>query len=123
MIRNPGVADAAAFTLLGASTTRNAGVNGTIGMFGSGSKYSIAKLLRDSVNPVIICGNLKMEFYTKPRNVGGQQFNQICLKYSGKDLEGNSKTSNEDLNITTEWGVQDWTNIVMAVREFVANED
>lgn len=121
MIRNPGVADAAAFTLLGASTTRYNPREGTIGCFGSGSKNSVALLLRKSINPVIICGNLKMDFYTKPRLVGGHEFNQICVKYSGKDIDGSSKTSNEEMNITTEWGVQDWTKVGMAVREFVAN--
>ena len=121
MVRNPGVADAAAFTLLGASTTRYTPRDGTIGCFGSGSKNAAALLLRKSINPVIICGNLKMEFYTKPRMVGGHEFNQICVKYSGKDVDGTSRTSNEELNITTEWGVQDWTKASMAFREFVAN--
>ena len=121
MIRNAGVADNAAFTLLGVSTTRKAGVTGTIGQFGSGSKLGLALFLRNNINPVIVTGNLKMEFYTKPRIVGGQTFNQICVKYSGKDSDGCSKTSNEELNITTEWGVADWTKLAMAFREFVAN--
>ena len=121
MIRNPGVADAAAFTLLGVSTTRSAGVAGTIGQFGSGSKNSLALLLRTNVNPVIICGNLKMDFFSKPKMVSGQQFDQVCVKYSGKEIDGTSKTSTDDLGFTLQWGIQDWNKTSMALREFVAN--
>ncbi len=121
MIRNPGVADAAAFTLLGVSTTRSAGVAGTIGQFGSGSKNSLALLLRANVNPVIICGNLKMDFFSKPKMVSGQQFDQVCVKYSGKEIDGTSKTSTDDLGFTLQWGIQDWNKTAMALREFVAN--
>lgn len=121
MIRNPGVADPAAFTLLGVSTTRSAGVTGTIGMYGSGSKNAMAKFLRENHNPVIVPGNLKMEFFSKPKLISGQTFNQVCVKYSGKDLDGTNRSSTEDLGFTLEWGVQDWTKIAMAFREFVAN--
>ena len=121
MIRNAGVADPAAFTLLGVSTTRTAGFAGTIGMFGSGSKNAVAKFLRDDV-PVTICpANQRMDFFSKPKFVNGQQFNQVCVKYSGKDLEGKSCTSTDDLGFTLEWGVKDWTKLEMAFREFVAN--
>lgn len=121
MIRNPGDADPAAFTLLGVSTTRYAGVSGTIGQYGSGSKNALAKFLRENINPVIVPGNLKMEFFSKPKLVSGQTFNQVCVKYSGKDLDGTNRSSTEDLGFTLEWGVQDWTKIAMAFREFVSN--
>jgi hypothetical protein len=121
MIRNPGVADPCAFTLLGVSTTRSAGVSGTIGMYGSGSKNALAKFLRDSIPVTIIPGNLKMEFFSKPKFVQGQQFNQVCVKYSGKNLDGSSQSSTQDLGFTLEWGVADWTKLAMAFREFVAN--
>lgn len=121
MIRNPGVADPAAFTLLGVSTTRYAGTAGTIGMYGSGSKNALAKFLRENHNVVIVPGNLKMEFFSKPKMISGQQFNQVCVKYSGKDLDGANRSSTEDLGFTLEWGVADWTKITMAFREFVAN--
>jgi len=121
MIRNKGVADWRGFTTLGVSTTRYAGHAGTIGQFGSGSKLSIALLLRLGIRPIIFCGNLKMEFYSKPELVQGQQFNRVCVKFAGKDLEGVSKTSQDDLGFTLEWGVQDWTKPSMAFREFVSN--
>lgn len=121
MIRNPGVADPCAFTLLGVSTTRTAGVCGTIGQYGSGSKNALAKFLRDNIPVTIIPGNLKMEFFSKPKFVQGKQFNQVCVKYSGKNLDGSSQSSTQDLGFTLEWGVADWTKLTMAFREFVAN--
>ena len=135
MIRNPGVADHRGFTLLGVSTTRNAGQSGTIGQFGSGSKYSIALLLRlaweqhgmaltdpdNEYSPILVCGNLKLKFFVKLQYVKGQEFRQVCVKYAGKDLDGASKTGTEDLGFTLEWGVQDWKKPQMAFREFVAN--
>jgi len=121
MIRNPGVADPCAFTLLGVSTTRSAGATGTIGQYGSGSKNGLALLLRKNHDVAICPGTLKMFFFSKPRMVSGQQFNQVCVKYGGKDFDGTLKSATEDLGFTLEWGVQDWTKIAMAFREFVAN--
>ena len=40
-IQNPGVAPVEGFTLLGVSTTRDCGVEGAIGQFGSGNKHAI----------------------------------------------------------------------------------
>ena len=120
-IRNPGVADYRAFTLLGVSTTRNSGHSDTIGQFGSGSKLSIALLLRHGIEPIVVCGNLKLNFFVKEVNIKGQLFQQVCVKYSGKDEDGNTKNSTEDLGFTLEWGVQDWNILAMAMREFVSN--
>jgi hypothetical protein len=36
-------------------------------------------------------------------------------------LDGNTNNKTEDLGFTLEWGVQDWTDVAMGVREFVAN--
>ncbi len=121
MIRNPGVADYRGFTLLGVSTTRNSGMTGTIGQFGSGSKHSIALLLRFGIEPVIVCGNLKMTFFVKREEVKGQVFRRVCVKFSGKDVDGSTNNRTEDLGFTLEWGVQDWKKLNMALREFVSN--
>lgn len=121
MVRNSGVADSSAFTLLGVSTSRYHSSHGLIGQFGSGSKHAIALFLRHGINPVIATGNLLMEFFTKPKFIGGQQFDQVCVKYSGKDIDGNSKTATEDLGWTLQWGEQDWTKLAMAFREVVSN--
>lgn len=121
MIRNPGVADHRGFTLLGVSTTRNLGYSGTIGQFGSGSKLSIALLLRHGISPIVACGNLKLTFDIKKEIVKDQIFRRVVVKYSGTDVDGVTKNSTEDLGFTLEWGVQDWKQLSMAFREFVSN--
>lgn len=120
-IRNPGVADNNSFTILGASGTRNSGRSGTIGQFGTGSKFSVSLLLRNNIRPVICCGNLKMEFFTKPIIQDGQTFRQVCVKYSGKDIDGNTNNKTVELGYVAEMGVKDWKTTDMALREFVAN--
>lgn len=121
MIRNAGVADPLGLTLLGASTTRRAGATGTIGIFGSGSKHSVALLLRNGIAPTIYCSNLRMDFNTKTQMIKGESFDQVTVKYSGKDIDGTSRSSTEDLGFTLQWGEADWNNIRMALREFIAN--
>ncbi len=120
-IRNPGVADYHGLTLLGVTTTKNAGYSGTIGLFGSGTKLALALLLRYGIEPVYYCGTLRMEFLLKEQIVKGDKFHIVCVKYNGKDLEGNSKTSTEELGFTLEWGVENWKSLDMAFREIVSN--
>lgn len=121
MIRNPGVADHRGLTLLGVSTTRNAGRAETIGTFGSGSKYSLALLLRHNISPIICCGTLRLDFDSKSVVVKGQPFNQMCIRFSGKDIDGRSRSGSEDMGIVTGWGAADWDKVSMAVREFISN--
>lgn len=120
-IRNRGVADHRAFTMIGVSTTRYSQRDGTVGQFGSGSKNAIALLLRNGIRPIITTGNLKLEFFTKPEHINGITFNRVCVKYTGTDVDDSTKNRTEDLGFVLEWGVQDWTEPSMAVREFVAN--
>lgn len=120
-IRNPGIASEEGFTLLGVSTTRNLNRIGTIGQFGSGSKYALAQLLRNNIPVTVISSNLKMEFYSQPRFVQGQKFNQVCVKYGGKDETGKSRSQNKELGYTTEMGINDWKKLGMSFREFVSN--
>ena len=103
MIRNPGVTDSAAITLLGVSGTRYSGNSNTIGTFGSGSKHAIALCLRNNLNPVVVIGNLKMEFFSKPITVNGNYFNQVMVKYSGKDADGNTRNSTNEIGGVVEW--------------------
>lgn len=119
MIRNPGIASHLSFTLVGASTSR--GNDDNIGCFGSGSKHSVALLLRNSIPPVIFSGNLKMEFSEKIEYMKENQFRRIVVKYSGKTEDGRTKNNKEELSFSSEWGDIDWTDISMAIREFVSN--
>ncbi len=124
-IMNPGVAPSEGFTIFGVSTSRYSDQSQTIGKFGTGAKHSVNLLLRNNINPIIFCGRLKLEFYTRPLSVNDGisscDFSRVCVKYSGQDETGKSKSSTEDLSVTLESGVFDWTSCDMALREFVSN--
>jgi len=119
MIQNAGVAPAEAYTMLGVSTTRDCGVEGTIGQFGSGTKHAINVLLRAGLKFFIYCGPTKLEFFTKDESVNdglvSKTVQRVCVKFSGTS----QKTL--DLSWVVDFGSLDWTEIAMALREFVSN--
>jgi hypothetical protein len=121
MIRNPGVADYKALTLIGASESRDCGRPGTIGCFGSGFKYGMALLLRRGIQPVVCTGSLKMDISDRPEKIGDRWLNRLKVKFSGKDENNRSKTNTEDLGFLREMGERDWTKLEMATREIVSN--
>jgi len=120
-IASPGVADPTALTVMGVGSSRYSGRSDVIGQFASGSKLAAGLLLRRGLPPVVITGNLRMNYGSQPIQVDGLEFQQVTVKYSGTDLEGRSRTSTEDLGYTTEWGVADWDDVTMGPREYVAN--
>lgn len=124
-IENPGVAPAEAFTLLGASTKRDSDNSRNIGKFGSGNKHGVAVLLRNGLPPVVFAGNLKLEFGTREQRVdtgiGSHKFARVQVKYGGRDGQGVSRTSTEDLGFVLEYGATDWLSVDLALREFVSN--
>jgi len=121
MIENSGVADPASFTLIGASAKSNSSNRNVIGTFGSGCKYSIALTLRHGVAPTIYVGTLRMNFTTKSTKVNGTNFDQVVVKYGGKDDSGKSCSKTEDLGYVMSYGANDWKEVSMALREFVSN--
>lgn len=124
LIENNGVCPAELFTLLGASTKRGSGSN-VIGKFGSGNKHGVAVCLRHGLKPVIFCGTLKLEFFTREQQVDTgidkHEFARVCVKYGGKDSEGVNRSSTEDLGYVLEYGATDWLGVDLACREFVSN--
>lgn len=124
-IENIGVAPADAFTVLGVSMADQSSNAGMIGQFGSGSKHSIALLLRNELQPIVFAGNLKLEFSTRPQVVSDSQatkrFERVVVKYGGTDFEGVSRSATEDLGFVLEFGRLDWDDIAMGLREFVSN--
>jgi len=125
MIENPGVAPTEGYILFGATTKRDSFDKRIIGTFGSGNKHAVSVSLRQSVPPVIYCGNQKMSFYTKPvtiKGVGGETTCQrICVKFGGKDADGKATTADKELDQTLEYGAKDWKETALALREFVSN--
>ncbi len=125
-IENPGQAPIEGFTVLGvslASTSNNVGV---IGQFGSGNKHAVAVLLRNDLSPIVYAGTLKMEFSTRPQivtdGVASKEFGRVVVKFGGTDPNtGTSRSSTEDLGFVLNYGEKDWTDVALALREFVSN--
>jgi len=124
-IENPGVAPKEAFTLLGASMSRDSDNARTVGKFGSGNKHGVAVLLRNKLAPTVFAGNLKLDFDTRPVKVDAgirsQEFAQVIVKLGGRDENGVNRSSTEDLGFVLEYGATDWLSIDLALREFVSN--
>jgi hypothetical protein len=124
-IANPGVAPVEGFTVFGVSTTRLAGASQTIGEKGSGSKHGITLLLRNDILPEVYAGTLKMEFFTKPLPVNDglmeHTYSQVWVKYGGTDSDGKQRSATKDLSFTLDHASFDWTEVAMALREFVSN--
>lgn len=125
MVENQGVSDAETFMVLGVSSTRYSRNENTIGKFGSGVKQAICVFLRNSINPIIYLGNLRLEFFTKLENIrdveGTHAFNQVCCRLTGKDSEGRQINRTEKCGFVTEFGELDWTKIEMGLREIISN--
>lgn len=124
-IENPGVAPKEAFTLLGASMSRDSDNARTVGKFGSGNKHGIAVLLRNQLAPTVFAGNLMLDFGTRPVKVDAgirsKEFAQVVVKLGGRDEKGINRSSTEDLGFVLEYGATDWLSIDLALREFVSN--
>jgi hypothetical protein len=119
MIQNPGVAPVEGYTLLGVSTTRDCGVDGTIGMFGSGTKHAINTLLRANLKVFVYCGKTRLDFQTRDDEVDDglvhKPVKRVMCKLSG------TSTRTYDLGWVLDFGATDWTDLGMAIREFVSN--
>ena len=134
MIQNAGVAPIEAYTMLGLSNTndfkpRHAPEQDDydllIGQFGSGNKHAINLLLRNNISPIIFCGKMRLEFFIQPSvcddGLSKKNYGQVCCKISGKTAENRSIRQTKDLSVALEYGIQDWTELSMALREFVSN--
>lgn len=123
-IENTGVAAPESFTLLGAST-KDQSNSRVIGKFGSGCNHSINLCLRNSLNPIVFCGQLKLDFGTRRERINDgisiKEFDRVFVKFSGKDRYGKSKTNTEELGYTLNYGSTDWSGVELALREFVSN--
>ena len=126
-IENPGVCPTEGFILLGATSKRLADNDSpfTIGQFGSGNKHAVNVLLRAKLYPIVLCGNHRLEYGTKPSKMkaleGEAAYNRVIVKHGGTDEGGASVTYTEELSQTDEYGILDWNCLGMAFREFVSN--
>jgi hypothetical protein len=119
MIQNPGVAPVEGYTLLGMSTTRDCGVEGAIGQFGSGAKHAINVLLRSGLKFWIYCGKARLDFYTKEEEVNDGLTSKMVSKVMCK--MGGTSTKTIDCGWVLDFGALDWNDVAMALRELVSN--
>lgn len=125
-IENVGTAPVEGFTVFGVSLADTSSNAGVIGQFGSGNKHGVAVLLRNELSPIVFAGTLKLEFGTRPQVVSDKhatkEFNRVVVKYGGSDpITGASRSSTEDLGFVLDYGKQDWSEVALALREFVSN--
>jgi hypothetical protein len=118
-IQNPGVAPVEGFTLLGVSTTRDCGVEGAIGQFGSGNKHAINVLLRAGLKVFVYCGKTRLDFQTRDDEIDDglvrKPIKRVVCKLGG------TSTRTIDLGWVLDFGAIDWTDLGMALREFISN--
>jgi len=119
MVQNPGVAPVEGYLLLGVSTTRDCGVSGTIGQFGSGAKHAINTLLRAGLAVTIYCGKTKLDFQTRDDVIDDGLVKKPIKRVYCK--MGGTSTRTVDTGWVLDFGALDWTNLAMALREFVSN--
>lgn len=119
MVQNPGESPVEGFMLLGVSTTRDCGVEGAIGQFGSGAKFAISVLLRANLSVVVYSGKTRMEFKTREDVVNDglitKSVQRVYVQFGG------TSKKKVDLGWVLDFGAIDWTELGMAVREFVSN--
>jgi len=118
-VQNPGVAPVEGFTLLGVSTTRDCGVDGAIGQFGSGNKHAINVLLRAGLKVFVYCGKTRLDFQTRDDEIDDgltrKAIKRVLCKLSG------TSTRTIDLGWVLDFGAIDWSDVGMALREFISN--
>ena len=119
LIQNPGVAPVEGFTLLGVSTTRGCGVEGAIGQFGSGNKHAINVLLRAGLKVVVYCGKTRLDFQTRDDEIDDGLTRKTIKRVMCK--LGGTSTRTIDLGWVLDFGAIDWTDLGMALREFISN--
>lgn len=110
----PGEIDIRAFTVFGLHAKPNS--NNPIGRFGTGLKNAVAVLLRHGLEVRVFTGGVEYEFYTKPGDFRGAEYDQIMMR-KRKGLLRN--WSYEKLPFTTQLGAH-W-EMWQAFRELHSN--
>ncbi len=112
LISNPGEAPLEALTLMGA-TTKDPSDPATIGMFGTGIKYSVAALLRVRCFPIIYSGTTRLSWELRPIQIGSASHHEVLMRI-GDRAPGST-------GMTLAMGQRGWNGIGIALREFISN--
>lgn len=114
LIQNEFESPVEGFTTLGFTTATKK----TIGQFGSGANHGILCCLRAGIEVIVYCGTTKLVFNTREvivheDGIGDRTTRRVTVR------KGTNKA--RDLDWDLQFGVKDWTNVGMALREFIAN--
>lgn len=114
MIQNEFEAPIDGFTTLGLSTATEE----TIGQFGSGANHGILCCLRAGIDVVVYCGKTCLTFSTKDVTIFQHGLKpHVTKRVTVRKGTGMPRNLDIDLN----FGRKDWTNVGMALREFISN--
>ena len=118
LIQNKGEAPIEGYTVLGYSSTRNCGVDGVIGQFGSGAKHAVNLCLRHGLAVWVYCGKTRLEFALDKEVVNdGLSDETVHHVVYRKNSSGTYKRAGWILD----FGVLDWDDVGMGIREFISN--
>jgi len=117
LIQNQGEAPVEGYTVLGYSSTRNCGVSGTIGQFGSGSKHAINLALRHGLPVWVYCGKTRLEFSLEKETINDGLRDDTVYHVTYSKNGGAYKRAGWILD----FGVLDWDGIEMGLRELISN--
>lgn len=119
MIENRGVASVDLLTIVGASTAR--GQSEMIGQFGSGFKYSLAALLRESRNVFLYIGKDGYEFGVDERGTKGVDDKDFAIREVVMKQVAGSSRRKKPMGFDVSFGEIDWKDPWLPVREFISN--
>jgi hypothetical protein len=115
MFQNAGVADFFALFLVG--FTDKAGDPDAIGMFGSGFKLAMTAALRLGIDLILYLDRDKVTFKTAPRQVKGEEVEQLVFVRETPD----GVVEEHATNLTLGYGAKDWKKPWVVFREVLAN--
>ncbi len=118
LIQNQGEAPIEGYTVLGYSSTRNCGVDGAIGQFGSGAKHAVNLCLRNGLSVWVYCGKTRLEFALEEETVNDGLRDDTIYHVTYRK---NSNETSRRAGWVLDFGVLDWDDIGMGLREFVSN--
>lgn len=117
LIQNHGEAPVEGYTVLGYSSTRNCEIDGAIGQFGSGAKHAINLCLRHGLPVWVYCGHTRLEFSLEKEVINDGLRDDTVYHVVYRKGNNNYKRAGWVLD----FGVLDWDNIGMGLRELISN--
>lgn len=118
-IQNRGIVSKDFLSIVGASTAR--GNDDAIGQFGSGFKFSVALLMRLSLDFKICIGKDVFEFSVDEREAKDVRGYRTTIKEVVMKQVAGSSRKTKGMGYDMNWGEVHWTSVDMAIREFISN--